>query len=149
MPTPDTRDKPTLVLERRYPVAPQKVWNAWTDPQALSVWFGPGEPNSVTLAQTDVRVGGRFRLVFSTPDGEEHDVSGRYVEVAVARRLVFTWAWRSTPERESLVSIDFVPDANGTLMNFRHEQFFDQAARDGHERGWTTTLEKLADLLRA
>jgi uncharacterized protein YndB with AHSA1/START domain len=29
-------------LERLYPVAPEKVWRAWTDPQALSRGFGPG-----------------------------------------------------------------------------------------------------------
>ena len=31
-----------LTLERRYPVAPEKVWGAWTDPEALKRGFGPG-----------------------------------------------------------------------------------------------------------
>ena len=59
------------------------------------------------------------------------------------QRLVFTWAWRSTPERESLVSVALRPDGAATLLTLTHEQFFDQAARDGHERGWTGTLDKL------
>jgi uncharacterized protein YndB with AHSA1/START domain len=143
MPSPIV-DKPSLRFARRYEVAPQKVWRAWTDPQALRAWFGPGEANSVTLAQADVRVGGRFRVVFHTPDGEEHDVSGTYREVVPERRLVFTWAWKSTPERESLVTIGFDPVGTGTQMNFLHEQFYDQAARDGHEGGWSVTFEKLA-----
>jgi hypothetical protein len=56
---PTARDKPSLRLERRYEAAPEKVWRAWTDPQALTAWFGPGEANSVTLAEVDLRVGGQ------------------------------------------------------------------------------------------
>ena len=35
-------------------------------------------------------------------------------------------------------------EGKGTLLTLKHEQFFDQAAADGHKRGWTGTLEKLA-----
>ena len=56
-------------------------------------------------AEADARVGGRYRIVMRTSDGEEHDVSGVYREVVPNEKLVFTWAWRSTPERESLVTV--------------------------------------------
>lgn len=135
--------KPQLRLARRYPVAPEKVWRAWTDPQALSAWFGPGEPHSVTEAELDVRPGGRYRIRFHTPDGEEHEVSGRYESVEPQRRLVFTWAWRSTPERVSRVTVQLQPVPDGTELVFLHERFFDEAARAGHERGWTATFAKL------
>ena len=147
MPDPATVDKPSLRLERHFDASPEKVWRAWTDPQALSAWFGPGEVNSVTLAQTDVRVGGRFRVAFRMPDGQEHDVSGIYREVQPPRKLVFTWAWKSTPERESVVTVSLAPMGTGTQMLFLHEQFYDQAARDGHEGGWTPTFDKLARCL--
>lgn len=139
---------PSLRLVRRYPVPPEKVWRAWTDPQALSAWFGPGEPNSVTLAEMDVREGGRYRIRFRTPDGEQHEVSGAYQAVETNRRLVFSWAWHSTPERVSLVNVLLREAGGGTEMEFRHERFFDRQARDGHERGWTATLVKLEDWLR-
>jgi len=32
-------EKPSLLLARSTPVAPQKVWRAWTDPQALKRWY--------------------------------------------------------------------------------------------------------------
>jgi len=147
-PDAPTRERPELRLERHFPVPPEKVWRAWTDPQALAHWFGPGVPDSVTHAETDVRMGGYFRIEFHTPDGEHHSVSGYYLDVVPHRRLQFSWAWRSTPERESLVTIDFVKTSTGTRMNFVHAQFYDQAARDGHEGGWTLTFEKLAHLLQ-
>jgi hypothetical protein len=50
---------------------------------------------------------------------------------------VFSWAWHSTPERASLVSITLTPDGEtGTLLTCSTNSFFDEKARDGHERGW-------------
>jgi uncharacterized protein YndB with AHSA1/START domain len=142
-----TQDRPSLSIARQYAVPPEKVWRAWTDPQALSRWFGPGGPGSVTLAELDVRVGGRYRIAFRTQDGEEHGVSGTYQEVAENRRLSFTWAWQSTPDRVSLVTIELRPTAQGTELDFRHDRFFDQQARDNHERGWAATFAKLDEFL--
>ena len=48
-----------------------------------------------------------------------------------------------------MVSIEFRQSAEGTDLIFKHEQFFDEAARDGHQRGWSRALEKLDDYLRS
>jgi uncharacterized protein YndB with AHSA1/START domain len=139
--------KPSLTLKRRIKAAPAQVFSAWTDPEKLVRWFGPKETVAGSVrAQVDVRPGGRYRMEFQTTDGERHQVSGAYREVVADTRLVFTWAWRSTPERESLVSVTLAPDGDGTLLTLHHEQFFDQKARDGHEHGWTGTLDKLERL---
>ena len=99
-------DKPSLALARHYPVAPEKVWRAWTDPQALRQWFGPGGPQPVSVADLDLRAGGRFRLVFGGPDGHEHEAAGVYKEVRPHRKLVFSWCWpRTTPDRVSQITI--------------------------------------------
>ena len=143
METARTGDEPELRITRRYPVAPEKVWRAWTDPQALSAWFGPGEPNSVLIAELDVRAGGRWRVRFRTPDGEEHEVAGEYQGVVPHERLVFSWAWHSTPERVSLVAIRLRAADGGTELDFRHERFVDRQAREAHAHGWALTFEKL------
>ena len=142
-------EKPSLSLQRHYPVAPEKVWRAWTDPQALAKWWGPGPGEPVSLAELDVRVGGRFRIVFGGPDGKLHECAGTYKEVVPNKKLVFTWSWpNSTPERISVVTIEFRQSGTGTDLIFRHEQLFDEKARDDHKRGWTATLDKLAEFLR-
>ena len=140
--TSEITEKPALSLTRVFPAPPEQVWRAWTEPQGLKRWFGPDE-GEVVVAQTDVRVGGRFHIVFYTLDGEEHDVSGTYREVRRPHKLVFTWAWKSTPERESLVTLTFHASGDNTEFNMLHEQFFDGAARDRHEYGWTGALSKL------
>jgi len=63
------------------------------------------------------------------------------------QRLVFSWAWHSTPERESLVTISMKPEGSGTLLTFLHEQFVDATARDNHERGWVELFTKLESYL--
>ncbi len=141
---PKPLENPSLTLKRRLNAPPAKVFAAWTDPEKLAHWFGPADTVAGSAsAELDVKVGGRFRVRFSTTNGEQHEVGGVYREVTPDQRLVFTWAWRSTPERESLVSVALRPDGAATLLTLTHEQFFDQAARDGHERGWTGTLDKL------
>jgi len=147
---PRLAEKPSLTLSRHYPVAPEKVWRAWTDPQAVKRWWGPTPGEPVSLAELDVRVGGRFRIVFGGPDGKMHECAGTYKEVVPNKKLVFTWCWpNSTPERVSVVTIVF-KDLNGkTELVFTHEQLFDEAARDGHKRGWTGALDKLEHFLKA
>ncbi|HEY8268988.1 MAG TPA: SRPBCC domain-containing protein [Xanthobacteraceae bacterium] len=136
--------KPSLTLKRRIKAPPAKVYAAWTEPAQLAHWFGPAETVIGSVrAEMDVRVGGRFRASFNTENGEYHQVGGVYREVISNERLVFSWAWHSTPERESLVTLTFRPDGDGTMLTLHHEQFFDQAARDGHEHGWTGTMDKL------
>jgi len=142
------QDKPSLRITRRYPVAPERVWRAWTDPQALSRWFGPGDTDSVTLAELDVREGGSYHIRFHTPDGEQHDVSGVYQEVVEHRRLSFSWAWKSTPDRVSRVRIELRPVDGGTELDFVHDRFFDEVARDNHQRGWSGTFAKLDALFQ-
>ena len=137
--------KPSLTLKRRLKATPAQVFGAWTEPQKIVHWFGPKDTvaGSVT-ADMDVRTGGRYTMRFKTDTGESHQVGGVYREVVPNSRLVFSWAWHSTPERESLVTVTVTADgADGSILTLLHEQFFDEAARTGHERGWTGTLEKL------
>jgi uncharacterized protein YndB with AHSA1/START domain len=139
---------PSLTLKRKLKAPAEKVFAAWTKPEQIVRWFGPVEAAQDSVsADMDVRVGGRFRISFNGQDGEHHEVGGTYREVVPGERLVFSWAWHSTPERESLVTVTLKADGAGTILTLHHERFFDEKARDGHERGWTGTLEKLARYL--
>ncbi|HVY05083.1 MAG TPA: SRPBCC domain-containing protein [Burkholderiales bacterium] len=144
----EIKDKPSLTFTRHYSVPPEKVWDAWTNPQALKQWFGPDE-GRVEIAEVDARVGGRYRILFHTQDGQSHDVSGTYREIRRPAKLSFTWAWKSTPERESLVTLTFEPSGGGTEFTMLHSRFFDDTARDNHQKGWTGAIAKLDRYLAA
>ena len=140
--------RPSLTLTRRLNATCERVYAAWADPEKLAQWFGPAQVKPGTVkADMDVRVGGRYRISFDMESGEHSEVGGIYREVVPNEKLVFSWAWHSTPERESLVTVQIKPDGAGTLLTFHHEQFVDQTARDNHERGWIELLGKLENYL--
>jgi len=139
--------RPSLTLKRRIKASPEKVYAAWTDPQKLIRWFRiPTVVAASVRAEIDLRPGGRFRFSFDDLSGEHHEVGGVYREVVPNARLVFSWAWHSTPERESQVSITLKPESGGTLLTLHHEQFVDERARDGHARGWVAMLDNIEQL---
>ena len=140
--------KPSLTIKRHLKAAPAKVFAAWTDPEKVKGWMGPGEVN-VLQVECDPRQGGRYRWLMQAPSGEQHDVSGVYREFVPNEKLVFTWAWKSTPERQSLVTVLLKPDGDGTLLTLTHERFFDEEARDRHQQGWTGAMEKLEKFVAA
>ena len=134
--------KPSLALKRRFKAPPEKVYEAWTVPEKMIQWWGASHSASRT-AEADVRVGGRFHVGFRGNKGDQHDVGGIYREVVPGEKLVFTWAWRTTPERESQVTVHLKADGDSTILTLTHEQFFDEKARDDHRRGWTLALDNL------
>jgi uncharacterized protein YndB with AHSA1/START domain len=140
-----TAVKPSLTLKRRFKAPPAKVFAAWIDPEKVKRWMGPGEVKAVS-AESDIRAGGRYRWVMRAPSGEEFDVSGVYHEIVPNEKLVFTWAWKSTPEKESLVTVVLKPDGDGTLLTLTHEQFDDADTRDRHQGGWNGALDKMEKL---
>ena len=112
-------------------------------------WMGPADFKTPE-AESDARVGGRYRFAMLSPDGERHVVRGVYREVAANEKLVFTWAWDAAPgdePYESLVTVLFKPDQGGTLLTLTHEQLFDEESREGHEKGWNGSLDKLEKLV--
>lgn len=141
--------RPGITLKRRFKAPPAKIFAAWTDPEKIKGWMGPGEIRTVQ-AEADPRVGGRYRVLMRSPNGQEHDVSGVYREVVANQKLVFTWAWKVAPPdepHESLVTVLLKPDDGGTLLTLTHEHLFDEESRGGHEQGWIGAFEKLEKLV--
>jgi len=141
------KEKPSLTIVRQLKATPEKVWRALTQPEAIKQWMGPSDEYKVSVAETDVRVGGRYHIGLQSPDGEMHDVGGVYREVVPNQKLVYTWAWKTTPERESLVTIALRAVDGSTELTLTHGQFFDAEARDRHNKGWQGTLARLDKFL--
>jgi uncharacterized protein YndB with AHSA1/START domain len=124
------------------------VFEAWTDPKILAKWFFPNSAFEVPVAETDVKVGGRYRIVMKSPDGALHDVSGVYREIVANKRLVFSWAWASEPEAETIVTIDLRRRDGTTELTLTHDRFASESAREKHLHGWTGCLGNLEVFLQ-
>jgi uncharacterized protein YndB with AHSA1/START domain len=133
---------PSLTLVRRIKAPPATVFEAWTRPEILALWWGPHH-TMVQEAEIDAREGGAFRVVLVEDTGARHEVSGIYAEVSPPDRLVFSWAWTSAPERVSRVTVAFRPIAEGTEVTLTHDRFADEGTATRHRRGWTESLDRL------
>ena len=140
-------EKTRLQVRSVYNVPVAKVYAAWTDPEQVKHWMGPSDDFGETEVTSELRVGGRYRLVMHSPSGELHKVGGTYREIVPNKKLVYTWAWESTPDRESLVTVEFKPSGNGTELIVTHEQFADTEARDKHQQGWNGCIERFGRYL--
>jgi len=134
----------SLTLVRRIAARPSIVFDALVTPEGIRHWWGPDE-GPVLIAESDARVGGRFRVRFRIVDGSEHESSGEYLEVDRPRRVVLSWRWLGGQEDpgESRVEIQLRAIPGGTELTFTHSLLHDEESRRSHEAGWNGSLDKL------
>lgn len=133
----------SLTLVRRINAQPATVFDALTTPDGIACWWGPDD-GPVLAAETDVRVGGRFRVRFRMLDGSEHESSGEYLRVDPPHHLEMSWRWSGDEDGgESRVEIALRATDTGTELTFTHAGLQDEASRRGHEEGWSGALDKL------
>jgi uncharacterized protein YndB with AHSA1/START domain len=139
-----------LVMTHLFDAPRALVWAAWTERQHLERWQGAPKGFTVTTAETDIRPGGAFRICMRSPEGVDHWLQGVYREVVAPERLVFTHTWldaQKKPTTETLVTITFAERGPKTELTLRQTGFKSDESRAGHEGGWASTFERLADYL--
>jgi uncharacterized protein YndB with AHSA1/START domain len=133
----------SLTIVRRIKARPSIVFDLLLTPAGLRQWIGP-DAGPVLIAESDARVGGRYRLRFKMLNGNEYESSGEYLEIDAPRRLVYTWSWQDDPANlASRIEIDLQPIPEGTELTFTHSLLPDQKTADGHRKGWSASLDKL------
>ncbi len=109
---------------RIVPFNREQVWEAWTDPSRLALWFGPTGFSS-TFHEFDPRAGGIWRFTMHGPDGQDYPNENRFAEFIRPERIVYDHlslhAFR--------VTASFDEHEDGTLLGFSME-FADQADWD-------------------
>jgi uncharacterized protein YndB with AHSA1/START domain len=142
--------EPAIVFRRFVDAPPGLVFAVWTEPQHLRNWWGPHQFELV-VCESDPRVGGRYRFVQRAPDGQEHTFDGVYREVDRPHRLVRTFVYAGAPADESVETVTFQRDRQGTLITSR-SVFPSFAARDiyalaGMEAGLRESHQRLDEWL--
>jgi uncharacterized protein YndB with AHSA1/START domain len=137
----------SLTLVRRIKAQPPIVFDALTTAEGIAHWWGP-DTGPVLAAETDVRVGGGFRIRFRKLDGSEHESGGTYLELVRPERVVMTWRWLEggVDSGESRVEMTLRAIPEGTELTFTHSRLQDEESRLSHEGGWAGALRKLQAL---
>jgi uncharacterized protein YndB with AHSA1/START domain len=148
--TASKSEERALVMTRTFDAPRALVFEAWTERQHLERWQGAPQGFTVTTEQVDIRPGGAFRICMRSPEGVDHWLQGVYREVVAPERLVFTHTWLDAerkPTTETLVTITFAERGGKTELTLRQSGFKSEESRAGHEGGWASTFDRLAEYL--
>jgi uncharacterized protein YndB with AHSA1/START domain len=135
----------SLQVTRMVKARRERVFDAWTKPELMHLWFAPGTM-TVPHASADLRVGGAYRVEMKGDAEVPHIVGGIYQEIVPNELLRFTWGWQGGPEAQSVVTVEFKDVDGGTEVILTHERLPDAESRDKHQHGWIGCLENLAGL---
>jgi uncharacterized protein YndB with AHSA1/START domain len=125
------------------------VRRAFFEPELIKRWMG-GVRSTVTSSEADLRVGGRYRNAFRTPDGYEFAFVGTFHELG-DDRVVNTEAMEGQPG-ESRVTTTFTEKDGKThvhiVMAFENQQIRDYVVGTGMAEGAGESYDHLDVLLR-
>jgi uncharacterized protein YndB with AHSA1/START domain len=129
-----------------FSVAPERVFDAWLDPDLVRQWFAPGLGEMVRV-DVDPQVGGKFSFVQRRGE-DDVDHVGTYLELDRPRRLAFTWSVPQDSDDTSRVVIDIAPLETGSELTLTHElhpDWADYAERT--EEAWSKMLQAMDEAL--
>ncbi len=131
-------------VTRRFGASPERVFDAWLDPDSARRWMFATPTGLVVRAEIDPRVGGGFRFV-DRRDGEDVEHLGTYLQLDRPRRIVFAFSVPAYSADADRVTVDIVPLATGSEVTLSHEL---RPAAAGYARrtedGWRRMLDGLA-----
>jgi uncharacterized protein YndB with AHSA1/START domain len=148
--TVERKSERELVVTRTFNGPARIVFEAWTKPELFKRWWLP-KSSGVTLlsCEMDVRVGGKYRLVFGNDASKPVEFFGKYIEVTPSSRLV--WTNEESGDAGAVTTVTFEEKGGKTLL-VMHDLYLSKEALDGAitcgtESGMLEALEQLEELL--
>lgn len=137
----------TLTLTRTLRAPPARVFEAWTTPAQMEIWWGPVGVRGFGV-EVDLQPGGAYRIGNRLPDGAEVWISGIFEVVEPPHRLVYSWAVEpAAPTERVTVRFESIPE--GTRLTVVHTGIRDVPVAEEHRQGWIGCLSGLLDYLQA
>jgi uncharacterized protein YndB with AHSA1/START domain len=138
-------------IERRYPVAPEKVFAAWTTLDAKKQWFGNEEGIEPVGEQTlDFQVGGREHFS-AKAEGKVYDFDATYCDIVPDERIVWTYDMKMDGRRisVSVATVEISGTPGGTTLVLTEQGAFLDGLDTNEQRaeGTEQFLDSLAAFL--
>jgi len=142
------KEKLEVRISRIFKAAPERVWQAYTDPKEIAQWW-----RNTTIEEHDLRVGGKWRYVdHGKNGGENHVFSGEYKQIDPPRVLSRTFEYEPWAGHIMLETVTLEPHGDGqTLMTttskYDNLQDLEGMVQSGMEKGATAGIERIAELV--
>jgi uncharacterized protein YndB with AHSA1/START domain len=135
-----------ILITREFAAPRALVYKAWTTPELIKRWW-PAKRGDMTVADVDLRVGGRWRFVMVADGGFEVAFHGVYRELVENERIVSTEVYEAMPHAEAVDTVTFMESRGRTTLTIL-VQHASQADRDAHiASGMEAGLQDALDLL--
>jgi uncharacterized protein YndB with AHSA1/START domain len=146
--TVERKSERELVVTRTFNGPAHIVFEAWTKPELLKLWWAPKSSGlSLLSCEADVRVGGRYRFELGHEASKPMAFFGRYLEVTPPSRLV----WTNDESDDGAVTTVTFEEKGGTTLLVIHELYPSKEALDGTiagmEGGMPESFAQLDELL--
>ena len=146
--TVERKSEREIVVTRTFNGPARIGFEAWTKPELLKLWWAPKSMGmSLLSCEADVRVGGKYRFVFSHGASGTMAFFGTYKEVTPHSRLVWT---NEESDEGSVTTVTFAEKGGKTLL-VMHELYPSKEALDAAGTGaadmMSETFEQLDELL--
>jgi uncharacterized protein YndB with AHSA1/START domain len=130
-------------IERTFAASAEDVFEAWTSPDVMRRWLHPASGWDTPVAEVDLRVGGKVRVVMRRPDGTQVQAQGEYTLIDRPRRLVMTWTFDDDPSNEQLIELTFSESEGSTTVLMVNSGISTDGRRDAQDEGWRGCLHEL------
>lgn len=138
-----------ILITRDFDAPRDLVYKAYTTPELIKRWWG-GDRGEVTLAEVDLRVGGRWRYLMTANGGFEVGFHGEYRELIANQLIVCTEIYEGAPDPEAsaaVVTHTFVEKDGRTTLTMLTEcpsrEVRDAIIESGMESGMQESMDHL------
>jgi uncharacterized protein YndB with AHSA1/START domain len=138
-----------ILITREFDAPKHLVYKAWTTPELIKRWWS-GDHGTVTSAEVDLRVGGRWRYVMAANAGFEVAFHGEYREIVTDERIVATEVFEGMPgaEEAAAVSTSTFTEKRGRttlsiLAQHPSREVRDMVINSGMESGMQEQMDRL------
>jgi uncharacterized protein YndB with AHSA1/START domain len=135
-----------ILITREFDAPKHLVYEAWTTPEHVKRWWN-ARRGEVTIAEIDLRVGGKWRYAMVTEDGFEVAFHGEFREIVPNERIVSTEVYEGMPDAEAVNTLTLTEVDGRTTMTIL-VQHTSKEHRDAHiESGMEAGMQDAMDLL--
>jgi uncharacterized protein YndB with AHSA1/START domain len=135
----------TLTLERTFNAPVKLVWEAWTQPEHIALWWGP-KGMEIKVIEHDFRVGGKWKYVMPMPDGNEFISDGVYSEIVELEKIVTSANFKPMTAGVEMHAL-FEENGDKTIFTFKvvhpTEEYCKQQEKMGFYNGWGSAFDRL------